>query len=252
MNPPTRCLSEYRMDRYLLGIETDAEQKRRLHHLERCSACAQKLARYQEESQRYAPPSRLASSIHDALGRERPSPPPWFSSWFVWLSGVAVAGVLLMWSGVSLWQRSDGFLPKGRPIPKLILAVKRAGQIRLARSGELFFAKDQIRIAYRWDIKRRGFLFVVHRTQHRKVSPLFPASERSYSLRVLPRRRVSLPDSFELDGQRDNEEIWACFSDRKLGFRQVQKALPSAGSARWSARPRGDCEYLLLFLLRRE
>ncbi|TNE50990.1 MAG: hypothetical protein EP343_06015 [Deltaproteobacteria bacterium] len=240
------CLSEYRLDKHALGLETPEELEETQRHLSTCELC-----RLDVEQVRQG----LHSPSHVAIPTL-----PW---WQEWLHGMQRAWLLTTLAGATAAlavffyvanpfpsKTSQRWLAKGAPV--LMVALQRKGKVRPARSGEMFYLGDKIRLAYRWDYP--GYVFFLHRDRRSQATPLYPSEATRPSIQTQQGGNQLLPGSLEVEGKPDGfEEIWACFSTQPLSWQAVTRSLPTQTSLqlRWEPGPRKQCNYLIRFLLRR-
>jgi len=252
-------LSDYRIDRHLLGMESHEERHALQTHLQQCEACLNKVEHMRQQQQAYQVPKRLVRKLEKQYG---PKSESIFQKWFWWPSlATATAAILLLVANPFKGKDHDGFGIKGPKPPSLWVALQRQGKIRLATSGERFFPKDKIRLAYRWKTKKECHVFILHRDAKR-LTPLFPETRQEKSLRIQPNTRVELPGSFEMDDNKKGyEELLACFSQHPLTFQQVKRSLqPRTGKHTPPLLPKrthvtpeaqSPCQFVLLFILKR-
>lgn len=240
------CLSEYRLDKHALGLETPEEYKQTQRHIASCQRCLEDVE-FVRQGMRKS--HSVTIPVH-----------PWWQEWLNLttrfltlpnLAGAAVVVALFLYTFNPFQPPTpQPWIAKGTPV--LMVALQRKGKVRPARSNEVFYNGDQIRLAYRWD--HPGFLFVLHRDRHNKATPLYPLEENQTSLKTQIGGNKLLPGSFELEGKSDGtEEIWACFSSQPLSWDEVKQSLPETSSTqlRWEPGPRKQCSYFIRFLMRR-
>lgn len=277
------CLSEYRIDRHVLGLETQQERRHTELHILDCTGCYHAVREIQKEHADFvsleAPlPHALEEAIktvsRDAVyaetqkETERQAIPGWFQRWLHnWTATLAVAvaacAVLALpqvLQPLSNIPRIDadvgvpyvGF--KGSTQPRLLVALQRKGTIRLARMGEPFRHLDSIRIACEWRSENPGYVFIFHRDLSSTWTPLYPSDPEKKSVPLSMGRVHDLPGSLEVDdASHGREEIWACFSKKPLSRDVVQRAIPPLHrTVEWRTQPREACDALVVFYFTRK
>lgn len=240
-------LSDYRIDRHLLGMDSEQDEQLFLAHIGACSSCREKVAELRAQQQSYELPSALVARVVDAAG-----PSGFWEGlvlpWYGWVGALSAVGALaFLWTLPTFSLFSDpnplkrktphvrrdtpnGFLVKGKEKPLLWVALQRGKVIRYARSGERFYPKDRIRLAFQWkagtSLKKR-YVYLLHQ-DCQSLSPLYPRTKSSKSQAILSDERVKVPGSFELEeNPKGSEMIWACFSHVALTYQHIAKALPA-------------------------
>lgn len=254
----SKHLSDYRIDRYLLGLDSPEATQTLLTHLDTCSHCRSRVEQFRLQQQSYEVPTHLVKRVVEQSRR----PSFWDNLqlspvWFQWLGAASVASLVVLWVS-GQWNTSfidtrhkntskkhitasippqprtnDALIVKGQGKPKLWVALRRGTVIRYARSGELFYPKDRIRLAFQWKThtaqKRnisKKFVYLLHQ-DCKSVSPLYPNSTQQKSQAIRSNKRITLPGSFELDQNRSGSEmLWACFSQTPLSFQRISRTLP--------------------------
>lgn len=325
---PPECLSEYRLDRHLLGVESESERQQTLAHTSQCSSCRATLTAMRQEQEAFLQvqttlPAALLQAIEatqaeagvatEAIPSAASQRPPdasstsqgepaigvpqgastdrpgasqgapvgeaagaggvwgWLSlnaSWLrQWGATVAVATACLgalvwfpqLWPGSG--PGSDAGSPdyigfKGPSQPRLLVALRRDGKIRLAQVGEAFRHRDQLRLAYQWSRKGPAYLYVFHRAVQPStpLTPLYPNHPKAMSIPIKTgAQERDLPGSLEVDDARhEREEIWACFSTQAISHKAARSAIPPPSESQlWQTAPRGPCAYLARFYFTR-
>lgn len=258
------CLSAYRMDRYMLGLENEQERRESQRHIEGCVLCRNERAHFLQ-LQREAPyvplPTQEPASDSKAKPKHEASPRglgwPW--PWWGLAAGVAALAAIAVlpwwpWSGQRQKLRGQDWLVRGIHSPRLHVALLRKGRVRPARSGELFFAGDRLRLVVQWT--QEGRVMVLHRDRRGRVTLLYPAETSRPGVPLRAGEKTILPGSLEVEGRADGpEELWACFSHRPLALAEVRRSLPPWSSEvavrRWQPGSRGPCLSLHRFVIQR-
>ncbi|MCK6511001.1 DUF4384 domain-containing protein [Myxococcota bacterium] len=273
------CLSEYRMDRHLLCLEPEAERRESEAHIAACPRCRQEMAWLRQERADFlshpAPPLALEQALA-ASSTPQPTPsrgfdptqgngPTWATAssrsqptqpsrpWAIWASVATCSVALLLSLSLSSLWTPQHTIYRGVETPVFLIGLKRGAVIRQMASGESVKAGDHIRLAYQWRTQKPAYLYILHRDQEGRLSPLYPASAEQPSLRLDSPNETTLPGSLEFDqATHGHEEIWACFSRQPLHFRALNAQIPSPDAwAHQEPKPHGPCAYLLLYRFRR-
>lgn len=243
------CLSDYRIDKHLLGVESPEERAQTLEHIQICPSCAQKYRQFKETKESFVGLPQDYRTIRQTLEE-----PPSFSlpSWlFVPLT--LAGALLLLW--LQPWQqqqtKNQHLTIKGKKPPTIFVALKRNQAIQLVSSGFGFKKEDKLRLAVMWKTTQPYFLFVLHQGVRQDWSPMYPDSKEKESLRIAPNQRVELPESLTVSGKNEGSEtIWFCFSKRQLPFTQAVDALRSFKLQQKSEKNR-DCKHIKRFVINR-
>jgi hypothetical protein len=250
----TQCASEYQLEQYHLKLLPQRKQRALKGHIDACEICQQHLKDIEDS---WATDDMLGHDIPSRFASDETvtSPRGWLWPEF----GIVSASVALL--ALFVWNSHDNGLPtgqhhakvrikshgqrwiaKGNTDPKWFVAQLRHGQVKRAKSGQVFPHGTRLRLAYRW--AKGGYVFVVHRDAKGTISPLYPPESNQPSLRIKSPKAVLLPGSLVVEASHDgNEEIISCFSHKPLRFVNVKQQI---------AHPtrKGKCVQLKHFLLR--
>lgn len=268
------CLSEYGLDRHLLGLESEEERVHSLAHIATCELCMRDRDEW-----------LAAEAVPVAIPELAPSPWErfWSGSWLPVSFGTGLAAacaVALLWwtqgkqpvdtSGTLLRHvpftqmptrrpvvRKQGLLPlatKGEQRPEVWLERTHQGQTEKVDSGVWVEAGDEIRVWFRW--VAGGHVMLLHQDQKGAFSPLWPASQNEPSAVIHQGGAQSLPNTFEVFGPPTGKElIWGCFSAKSLSFAKVRRAIEArAGTFQLQQRPgkAAVCRWLVRFVMKRD
>jgi len=274
------CLSEYRLDRHFMGLESPQEHTQTQKHISQCPVCQKELAErqaLQKEAHTIAIPGLKISPWQQLIESMKRFFSPSSSGFYplVTVASIACLGLLIYNTlpdpenpettpkqvrktpkkPQKVRQRTKvrkRYLLKGTKKPQWIIALQRKGQRRLARSGEFFEVGDLLVLAYQWGMD--GFVYTVYRDTKNDIAPIFPRKAKQKSLPISKGIRLKRPGSLEVEGKPEGqEELWTCFSRKPLSFQDVEEALPKQrpSDLRWSPGPAGKCLFLHRFVLNR-
>ncbi len=229
---PEGCSSDLRMDRFLAGELTEAEQTAFSRHVASCGRCAGRLASISAERARLdeRAPAFLTAAAAQPLANASLSgaaPPS------VWRKAAPALTILAAAAAVVLWvARPDRALPpvvsgettQAKGGSRIGFYVARGEELELGSSGDPVFPADRLQFYYSTD--SAGYLALVSVDGARVVSVYFPSGPKAELVRA--GREVALPRSWILDQTLGDELVWGLFCDKAIELESVRTALEAS------------------------
>jgi hypothetical protein len=224
------CTSALRLDRWLCGELSSAEDAELRAHLAGCPRCTEAVGVLQADRDEVLPPlaaERVAPAAPRA-GRARPR-------WRLVLAAGAGAAIA---AGLVLSLRPDA--PRGSATALkgdglgIAMYVQHGGDVRRAAEGEVVAAGDAIRFTITTPVQ--AYVAVLSLDPRGRASVYFPLGPRAEP--VGPAVDAPLPLGTRLDASVGEERIWALFCPAPIDLEPVRARLERAGDA--AALP-GQC-----------
>lgn len=231
------CLSNYAVDRWLVGQLSEDELRAMQEHVDNCPRCS---LRCDELSrQRTAFYTRVPS--WDALEKRRSAAPVLPSlarrSWALPL--MAAAGLLVIGVGVGvgfgsseLWSSA---VERSKGGPSIGFFVKRGERIRRGITGEDVIPGELLRFTYSTE---RPLYFALLHADSAGAAIQFPTQPNA--ARIDPGREIPLDFSIRLDSRLGTETIYGVFCEEAVALEPIRARLESTGSMSELPRCRVD------------
>ncbi len=216
-----RCPRRFELDAALSG-EVDSDRRLEiLGHAEGCPACRESLVRIEREREEFLrqhPYSMLKAGMERLTrkGERR-------RAIFMRLVPASAAAIAIMIGTWLAWPTAPGVRTKGTVA--LSLYLMRDGDIRPARPDEVFAHRDRIQFLVSAGPHR--YLLLVSVDDAGRVFNYTPGAALE-SISITPGERRPLPESVELDESRENERVFALFSDEPLSFTEIRSRVEGA------------------------
>lgn len=207
-----------------LGGEVDSSRRLEiLGHVESCPGCRERLAgleRDREEFLRLHPYSALKTGMERLERRSERR-----RAVFLRLLPASAAAIAIMIGAWLALPTSPGVRTKGSVA--LSLFLMRGGDIRPARPDEVFAHRDRVQFLVSSGSHR--YLLLLSVDDAGRVFNYTPGAAGG-SISITPGERRPLPESVELDESRENERVFALFTDQPLSFEEIRPRVEEAFS----------------------